>query len=117
MLASTVIAAASPLWWTAAVAMLALGVGMAVVWADVHVRTLRTVPGRSATVSIVAGTLGSASAVVPVLAGVLADRAGLGVGLVLYVVVAAALAVVGRPRAAPIADDAVDCRAAEGADR
>ena len=61
MLVGTVLAAASSAWLAAAAAMVAVGVGMAVVWADVHMRTLRTVPGRSATVSVVVGTLGSAS--------------------------------------------------------
>lgn len=108
MFASTVLAAASSAWAVSAVAMTALGVGMAVVWADVHVRTLRTVPGRSATVSIVAGTLGSASALVPVLVGLLADRAGLGAGLLVYVGVAGLLALVGRPAPAADADCPVD---------
>jgi MFS family permease len=114
MLASTLLAAASAAWVVSAMAMVALGAGMAVVWADVHVRTLRTVPGRSATVSVVAGTLGSASALIPVAAGVLADRAGLGTGLVVYVVVAALLALVGRPRRA---STTVECTDPDRVDR
>jgi MFS family permease len=98
MLAGTVLVVATPTVAGAAVAMGVAGWGMAVVWSDLHVRTLRTVPGRSATVSIVVGTIASASALVPVLVGVLADSAGLAAALVVYVAIAAALAIVGRPR-------------------
>jgi MFS family permease len=105
MLAGTVVAAGRGAAVADAAAMLAVGAGMAVVWSDLHVRTLRAVPGRSATVSIVVGTIGSASALVPVLVGLIADRAGLGAGLVVYVAVAASLAVVGRPRRVPAPSD------------
>src|SRR5262249_20718662 len=78
-------------------AMAAVGVGMAIIWSDLHVRTLRAVPGRSATVSIVVGTIGSAGALRPVFVGVLGDPVGLGSGLAGYVAVAGARALVGRP--------------------
>lgn len=104
MVAGTALVAVDAAWPATAVGLAGVGFGMAGIWADLHVRILRTVPGRSATVSIVVGTLGSAGALVPVLAGVLADRAGLDAALAVYVAVAVALAVVGMPATA-LADE------------
>ncbi len=97
MVVGTLAVVAVPSLPGTAAGVTAVGVGMAIIWSDLHVRTLRTVPGRSATVSIVVGTLGSAAATVPILVGVLADGIGLTAGLAVYVGVAVLLAVVGRP--------------------
>ncbi|MCU1504046.1 MAG: hypothetical protein JWM12_3400 [Ilumatobacteraceae bacterium] len=83
-----------------AVGMAAVGGGLAILWADVHLRTLTLVPGRAATVSTVVGVIGTAAAFVPVITGALADRGGLRVGLIVYLAVAAAV-LVAAPRDEP----------------
>ncbi len=93
LFAGTAVAVALPALVTGVVGMAVAGAGLSIVWTDVHLRTLTVVPGRAATVSTVVGTLGSISALVPVVAGVLADRAGLTAGLLVYLGVAAAIAV------------------------
>ncbi|MEO5901792.1 MAG: MFS transporter [Ilumatobacteraceae bacterium] len=96
LLAGTVVSVAMPSVVAGTLGMVGVGGGMAIVWADVHLRSLTVVPGRAATVSTVIGTIGSAAAFAPVLSGTLADRGGLTAGLTVYVVVAAAIVFVVR---------------------
>jgi len=77
-------------------AMLAVGAGMGIVWADLHVRLLTVVPGRTATVSTLVGAVGTVGALVPALTGVLADRAGLDAALGAYTVLCLMLVVAVR---------------------
>jgi MFS family permease len=95
LLIGTVVSVAAPSIVAGIAGMLAVGAGLAIVWAEIHLRALTLVPGRAATVATVVGTIASAAAFVPVLSGVLADRGGLTAGLTIYVAVAALIVVAG----------------------
>jgi MFS family permease len=75
----------------ATVSMMVVGVGMALVWGDLHHRQLTVISGRSATVASIVGTFGSVGAVWPWLSGWLADRYSITASLVVFAVAGAAL--------------------------
>jgi MFS family permease len=68
-----------------------VGFGMALVWADVHHRTLIAERGRSATVSGIVGVMATPAAAVPVIVGLVADTTSLTVGLWCYAALAVPL--------------------------
>lgn len=92
LLGGTLLAAgcASPL--ALAAATLAVGAGLGLAWAAVHHRLLTVVPGRAGTVAAVSGVVGAGAGAFPVLAGMVADRFGLGAALVVFFGAAAAFA-------------------------
>jgi MFS family permease len=80
----------------ATLAMGVVGIGMALVWGDLHHRQLTLVPGRSATVASIVGTFGSVGAAWPWLAGRIADRHSITAALVLFC--AAGIGMIGLAR-------------------
>lgn len=83
----------------ATAAMTVVGVGMGFVWADLHHRELTVVPGRSASVAAIVGTLSSVGAFWPTLAGWIADQASISAALCVFAVAAAlVMALSGDPR-------------------
>ncbi len=75
----------------ATVAMTIVGVGMGFVWADLHHRELTVVPGRSASVAAIVGTLSSVGAIWPTLAGWVADQTSITAALGVFAAAAAVL--------------------------
>ena len=76
----------------AALAMAVVGIGMGFVWADLHHRELTVVPGRSASISAIVGTLGSVGAIWPLLGGWMADQISITAPLLLFAAAALLLA-------------------------
>jgi fucose permease len=77
-----------PAPWIPGIGLALVGFGMALVWADVHHRTLIAERGRSATVSGIVGVMATPAALVPVGVGLIADTTSLTVGLWCYVALA-----------------------------
>jgi predicted MFS family arabinose efflux permease len=75
----------------AAIAMVIVGVGMGFTWADLHHQQLTVVPGRSASVASIVGTLSSVGALWPTLAGWVSDQGSITAALSLFAVAAVAL--------------------------
>jgi predicted MFS family arabinose efflux permease len=82
----------------AVLAMLCVGVGMGFTWATVHHQQLTVVPGRSASVASIVGTLGSVGAVWPSLAGVVSDKVSISAALGVFVLAAVVVALMTSPR-------------------
>ena len=90
----------------------AAGVGAAVnlAWISLEARVLRLRPGQAGTTSAMVSAVAQLAVLVPLVAGVLADRAGVPTALLLYLVLALVFATLNRRDRAtriPVADDDV----------
>jgi MFS family permease len=74
--------------------MAVLGLGTALVWADLHHRMLTVVPGRSASVPTVVGVLSTPALFVPAGMGILADRVSVTASLVATAALTVPLAII-----------------------
>lgn len=88
---------------TGIVAMGAVGLGMALLWAGIHHRLLTILPGRVGAVSAASSVIGGLTALSPVVGGTLADWFGLTAALGAFAGLAVVLAVV-APRVLPPVD-------------
>jgi predicted MFS family arabinose efflux permease len=79
------------------------GVGAAVnlAWISLEARILTLRPGRAGTTSAVVSAVGQVAVVVPLIAGVVADRAGVAQALLLYLAMALVYGVATRPERTP----------------
>jgi hypothetical protein len=73
--------------------MAVVGASGYVVWIDIQAALLTAHPGRAGTAAAVADTLSTPGLAFPLLIGAVADRAGLGAALWLYVLAAVVLVV------------------------
>jgi predicted MFS family arabinose efflux permease len=92
MAVSAVGVAALP--WTLALASCAFtfGIAMAMFWTTVHAGILQLRPGQAGSVNAVVSTVEFSGFVLPILFGVVADRAGVHAGMICYALTAIALA-------------------------